>query len=129
MVQNRYYIHVSTAPGNSPTQNKILRSWIRNSWQPKPLMKNGVVTLKQPSIRYHKNLEYLHKAKVLNQRQVRWAVFFSLFDYIITYRLEARNEKVDSLSRKVEYYLSQEMSSRELSYILKPCNFLNNAIL
>ncbi len=47
----------------------------------------------------HKNLEYLHSAKWLNPRQARWALFFTRFQFTITYRLEDKNLKADSLSR------------------------------
>ncbi|KAI2665823.1 Transposon Tf2-9 polyprotein [Labeo rohita] len=47
----------------------------------------------------HKNLEYLHSAKLLNHRQARWALFFSRFDFSVTYRPGSQNTKADALSR------------------------------
>ncbi|XP_025758296.1 uncharacterized protein LOC112843578 [Oreochromis niloticus] len=47
----------------------------------------------------HKNLEYIRSAKRLNSRQARWALFFSRFNFSITYRPGSRNVKPDALSR------------------------------
>ncbi len=47
----------------------------------------------------HKNLEYIRSAKRLNPRQVRWALFFTRFQFTITYRPGGKNIKADSLSR------------------------------
>ncbi|KAL0150390.1 hypothetical protein M9458_054207 [Cirrhinus mrigala] len=47
----------------------------------------------------HKNLEYLRTAKVLNHRQARWALFFTRFDFEISYRPGSQNLKADALSR------------------------------
>ncbi len=47
----------------------------------------------------HKNLQYLRQAKRLNPRQARWALFFTRFDFTITYRPGNRNCKADALSR------------------------------
>ncbi|KAL0163550.1 hypothetical protein M9458_039303 [Cirrhinus mrigala] len=46
----------------------------------------------------HKNLEYLCSAKLLNQRQARWALFFTRFHFVVTYRPGSQNTKVDALS-------------------------------
>ena len=47
----------------------------------------------------HKNLEYIRKAKRLNSRQARWALFFNRFVFSLSYRLGSRNVKPDALSR------------------------------
>ncbi|KAL0180019.1 hypothetical protein M9458_025461, partial [Cirrhinus mrigala] len=47
----------------------------------------------------HKNLEYLRSAKLLNHRQARWALFFSRFNFSVTYRPGSQNTKADALSR------------------------------
>ncbi|XP_067230540.1 rhomboid-related protein 3 isoform X1 [Chanodichthys erythropterus] len=47
----------------------------------------------------HKNLEYLKAAKRLNPRQARWAMFFSRFNFTISYRPGVKNIKADALSR------------------------------
>ncbi|KAI3367781.1 hypothetical protein L3Q82_026217 [Scortum barcoo] len=48
----------------------------------------------------HKNLAYIQTAKRLNSRQARWALFFSRFDFVLTYRPGSRNIKPDALSRQ-----------------------------
>ncbi|KAK3548509.1 hypothetical protein QTP70_013358 [Hemibagrus guttatus] len=47
----------------------------------------------------HKNLEYLRAAKRLNPRQARWALFFTRFDFTISYRPRSKNTRADALSR------------------------------
>ncbi|KAK3562094.1 hypothetical protein QTP86_027217, partial [Hemibagrus guttatus] len=47
----------------------------------------------------HKNLEYLQAAKRLNPRQARWALFFTRFEFSISYRPGSKNTKADALSR------------------------------
>ncbi|KAK3522424.1 hypothetical protein QTP86_010645 [Hemibagrus guttatus] len=46
----------------------------------------------------HKNLEYLRAAKRLNPRQARWALFFTRFEFSISYRPGSKNTKADVLS-------------------------------
>lgn len=41
----------------------------------------------------HKNFEYLCRAKALNQRQCQWALFFSCFNFIISYYLGTKNSR------------------------------------
>ncbi|KAI2646333.1 Transposon Tf2-9 polyprotein [Labeo rohita] len=48
----------------------------------------------------HKNLEYIKGAKRLNPRQARWALFFTRFQFTVTYRPGSKNSKADALSRK-----------------------------
>ncbi|KAK3525857.1 hypothetical protein QTP70_010923 [Hemibagrus guttatus] len=50
----------------------------------------------------HRNLEYLHSAKRLSPRQARWALFFSRFQFSVTYRPGSKNCKADALSRQFE---------------------------
>uniref|UniRef100_A0A8C7WS22 Gypsy retrotransposon integrase-like protein 1 n=1 Tax=Oryzias sinensis TaxID=183150 RepID=A0A8C7WS22_9TELE len=47
----------------------------------------------------HKNLEYISTAKRLNPRQARWALFFSRFNFTVSFRPGSRNIKPDALSR------------------------------
>ncbi|KAK3537179.1 hypothetical protein QTP70_002631 [Hemibagrus guttatus] len=47
----------------------------------------------------HKNLEYLRAAKRLNPRQARWALFFTRFQFTISYCPGPKNVKADALSR------------------------------
>ncbi|KAL0161769.1 hypothetical protein M9458_045494, partial [Cirrhinus mrigala] len=48
----------------------------------------------------HKNLEYIKGAKRLNPRQARWALFFTRFNFTVTYRPGSKNSKADALSRR-----------------------------
>ncbi len=47
----------------------------------------------------HRKLEYLKSAKRLNHRQARWSLFFTRFDFKITYHPGSQNTKADALSR------------------------------
>ncbi|KAL2086105.1 hypothetical protein ACEWY4_017164 [Coilia grayii] len=47
----------------------------------------------------HKNLAYLREAKRLNPRQARWALFFTRFNFILSYRPGSKNVVADALSR------------------------------
>uniref|UniRef100_A0A8C5M421 Gypsy retrotransposon integrase-like protein 1 n=1 Tax=Leptobrachium leishanense TaxID=445787 RepID=A0A8C5M421_9ANUR len=47
----------------------------------------------------HQNLEHIKTAKRLRPRQARWALFFTRFNFHITYRPGSRNGKADALSR------------------------------
>ncbi|CAJ0946412.1 unnamed protein product [Ranitomeya imitator] len=47
----------------------------------------------------HKNLIYLESAKRLNPRQARWSLFFSRFDFVVSYLPGSKNVKADTLSR------------------------------
>ncbi|KAK3507690.1 hypothetical protein QTP70_033867 [Hemibagrus guttatus] len=50
----------------------------------------------------HRNLEYLRGAKCLNPRQARWALFFTRFRFMVTYRPGSKNGKADALSRRFD---------------------------
>ncbi|KAL0200166.1 hypothetical protein M9458_003353, partial [Cirrhinus mrigala] len=50
----------------------------------------------------HKNLQYLRDAKRLCPRQARWALFFTRFNFTISYRPGSRNVRADALSRLSE---------------------------
>ncbi|XP_073408526.1 uncharacterized protein [Dendrobates tinctorius] len=47
----------------------------------------------------HKNLIYLESAKRLNPRQARWALFFTRFDFVVSFLPGTKNVKADTLSR------------------------------
>uniref|UniRef100_A0A3Q2VPW7 Integrase catalytic domain-containing protein n=1 Tax=Haplochromis burtoni TaxID=8153 RepID=A0A3Q2VPW7_HAPBU len=57
----------------------------------------------------HKNLIYLRTAKRLNSRQARWSLFFTRFNFTLSYRPGSRNAKPDALSR--QYSPDTETSS------------------
>ncbi|KAK3507774.1 hypothetical protein QTP70_000292 [Hemibagrus guttatus] len=50
----------------------------------------------------HHNLEYLHGTKRLNPRQARWVLFFTRFQFTVTYHPGSKNGKADALSRQFE---------------------------
>ncbi len=68
----------------------------------------------------HKNLEYLREAKRLNPRQARWALFFTRFNFSISYRPGSRNLKADALS----HLHAPEEDSQEPEPILPEDMFL-----
>ncbi|KAK3529517.1 hypothetical protein QTP70_031959, partial [Hemibagrus guttatus] len=62
----------------------------------------------------HKNLEYLRAAKRLKPRQARWALFFTRFQFTISYHPGPKNVKADALLR----LYGREEPSEELEPIL-----------
>lgn len=48
----------------------------------------------------HRNLEYMKSAKRLNARQARWSLFFSRFNFTLSFRPGSKNAKPDALSRQ-----------------------------
>ena len=48
----------------------------------------------------HKNLVYLQTAKRLSPRQSRWALFFTRFNFTISYKPGTENVRADALSRQ-----------------------------
>ncbi|KAI2647611.1 Transposon Tf2-6 polyprotein [Labeo rohita] len=63
----------------------------------------------------HRNLEYLRSAKRLNHRQARWALFFTRFNFSVTYRPGSQNTKADALSRLHESHASSSTQEPILS--------------
>ena len=51
----------------------------------------------------HKNLEYFMKAQKLNQRQTRWSLYLSRFDFALKHVAGKSIGRVDSLSRRVDW--------------------------
>ncbi len=58
----------------------------------------------------HRNLEYIRSAKRLNPRQARWSLFFSRFDFKVTYRPGSKNGKADALSRQFDHLPTSNVS-------------------
>jgi hypothetical protein len=50
----------------------------------------------------HKSLKYFMITKKLNIRQTRWAEFLTEFDFKITYQSKKKNDKADSLIKRLE---------------------------
>lgn len=86
------------------------RHWLEGALQPFTVLTD------------HRNLEYLRTAKRLNSRQARWALFFSRFDFVITYCPDSKNGKADALSRQFEKGIvqSEPQAIFNLSCILAP---------
>ena len=51
----------------------------------------------------HKNLEYFMKAQKLNRRQAQWVLYLSRFDFTLKHVPGTRMEKVDRLSRRLDW--------------------------
>src|ERR1700677_4032344 len=66
----------------------------------------------------HKNLQYFLTSKKLNRWQVRWCLFLSRFDFLMTYRKGALSTKVDLLSRRSDH--DQGENDNENIILLKP---------
>ncbi len=47
----------------------------------------------------YKSLQYLREAKLLNPIQAQWALFFTRFNFTVTYSPGHKNTKADALSR------------------------------
>ena len=60
----------------------------------------------------HKNLEYFMKAQKLNQRQARWALYLSRFDFTLKHVLGSKIEKADSLSRRPDWEVGVERDNK-----------------
>ncbi|KAL8190770.1 UNVERIFIED_CONTAM: hypothetical protein K2H54_060799 [Gekko kuhli] len=67
----------------------------------------------------HRNLEHLQTTRRLNQRQIRWSLFFSRFNFTISYIPQTQNQKADALSRKPEYTPTSKPEAPDTS-ILPP---------
>ncbi len=50
----------------------------------------------------HKNLKYFMITKKLNRRQARWTEFLAEFDFKIAYQSKKKNDKANSLIRRLE---------------------------
>ena len=51
----------------------------------------------------HKNLKYFIKAQKLNQRQARWLLYLSRFDFALKHVAGKSIGRADSLSRRVDW--------------------------
>ena len=51
----------------------------------------------------HKNLEYFMKAQKLNQRQARWSLYLSRFDFTLKHVVDKNMRRADSLSKRVDW--------------------------
>ena len=67
----------------------------------------------------HKNLEYFIKAQKLNQRQVRWALYLSRFNFMLKHVLGSKMGKADSLSKRLDQEIGMEKDN-ENETLVKP---------
>lgn len=70
----------------------------------------------------HKNLEYLRTAKRLTPRQARWSLFFSRFQFTLSYRPGTKNSKADALSQ----IHSPECRANHEEYIMPPSSVVGS---
>ncbi|CAJ0946555.1 unnamed protein product [Ranitomeya imitator] len=85
--QNQPKYHSRPQEGAWPQNSQQWRHWLERA-------KHPVVVLTD-----HKNLTYLESAKRLNPRQARWSLFFSRFDFVVSYLPGSKNVKADAQSR------------------------------
>jgi len=67
----------------------------------------------------HKNLEYFMKVQKLNQRQARWALYLSRFDFTLKHILGSKMGKADSLSRRPDWESGVEKDNEDET-LVKP---------
>ena len=65
----------------------------------------------------HKNLEYFMKAQKLNQRQARWALYLSRFDFILKYVAGSKMGKADRLSRRADWKVGMDKDNEDQIFI------------
>ena len=75
----------------------------------------------------HKNLEYFMTVKKLTERQIRWSLILSKYDFVINYITGKSNERADALSKreqdvpkagddKLEYKMAQLLKPGMLNF-------------
>ncbi len=74
----------------------------------------------------HKNLEYFRTAQNLNQRQARWSLYLSCFDYLLHHRPGTSMGEPDALSRRADLGLSGK--SNQGIVLLNPSVFRIHAL-
>lgn len=90
-------------------QSSIHRHWLEGAVHPFLVLTD------------HRNLEYLCEAKRLNSHQARWELFFTRYNFTITYRPGTQNGPADDLSRQ---YSSNHVNQDPES-ILPPAIFVS----
>ena len=65
----------------------------------------------------HKNLEYFMKAQKLNQRQARWALYLSRFDFILKHIPGIKMGKADRLSRQSDQKVEVDKDNENQVFI------------
>jgi len=65
----------------------------------------------------HKNLEYFMKAQKLNQRQARWALYLSRFDFTLKHVAGSKMGKADRLSRRADWKVGTDKDNEDQIFI------------
>ena len=65
----------------------------------------------------HKNLEYFMKAQKLNQRQARWALYLSRFDFTLKHVAGSKMGKADGLSRRADWKVGTDKDNENQVFI------------
>jgi len=61
----------------------------------------------------NKNLKYFMSSQKLNQRQARWALYLSRFDFILKHVPGSSIERADSLSRHLDWQVGIERDNKD----------------
>lgn len=88
---------LSGGPGAVGCKSGAGRVEALEEWRVEALVRGGGPTI--PRVADQWNLEYLKNANRLNARQARWGLFFSRFNFTLSYRPGSKNTKPDALSR------------------------------
>ena len=67
----------------------------------------------------HKNLQYFMMSQKLNQRQARWALYLSQFNFVLKYGPEKSMGKTDGLSRRPDWQEGVERDNEDWT-LIKP---------
>ena len=65
----------------------------------------------------HKNLEYFMKAQKLNQRQARWALYLSRFNFTLKYVAGSKMGKADGLSKRADWKVGIDKNNENQIFI------------
>ena len=78
-------------------------------------------SLARPFIIYsdHRNLQYFMKKQRLNERQIRWSLILSRYNFILKFRPGSVNQKADILSRREQDIPQGQETKGRLFQLLK----------
>ena len=65
----------------------------------------------------HKNLKYFMKVQKLNQKQARWVLYLSRFDFTLKYVSGTKMGKADVLSRRPDWKVGIEKNNKDQVFI------------
>ena len=65
----------------------------------------------------HKNLEYFMKVQKLNQRQARWALYLSRFDFTLKHVAGSKMGKADRLSKRADWKVGTDKDNENQIFI------------